>query len=73
MEEMLATVQRRHENKVADLQTTVDKLFKVGFPHSVDRFYEEGIVLSYIVEENMMVPAHVLGKFLQHNSLPELS
>lgn len=32
MEEILVTLQRKHENKVADLQTTVDKLLKVGFP-----------------------------------------
>lgn len=32
MEEMLASVQRKYENKVADLQTTVDKLLKVSLP-----------------------------------------
>lgn len=32
MEEILAGVQTKYENKVADLQTTVDKLLKVGFP-----------------------------------------
>lgn len=32
MEEILASVQRKYENKVADLQTTVDKLLKVSFP-----------------------------------------
>lgn len=32
MEEILAGVQRKYENKVADLQTSVDKLLKVGFP-----------------------------------------
>lgn len=49
MEEVLATLQRKHENKVADLQTTVDKLLKVGFPtrrylicsSSAVRLYEE--------------------------------
>lgn len=32
MEEILASVQRKYENKVADLQTTVDKLLKVSLP-----------------------------------------
>lgn len=32
MEDILASVQRKYENKVADLQTTVDKLLKVSFP-----------------------------------------
>lgn len=32
MEGVLATVQRKHENKVADLRATVDRLLKVGFP-----------------------------------------
>lgn len=31
MEETFANVQRKYENKVADLQTTVDKLLKVSF------------------------------------------
>lgn len=32
MEDILASVQRKYENKVADLQTTVDKLLKVSLP-----------------------------------------
>lgn len=32
MEEMLATVQRKHENKVTDLHATLDRLLKVGLP-----------------------------------------
>lgn len=34
MEEILANVQRKHENKVSDLQTTVDRLIKVGGSHA---------------------------------------
>lgn len=30
MEEILAAVQWKHKNKVEDLQTTVDRLIKVG-------------------------------------------
>lgn len=34
MEDILASVQRKHGNKVADLQTTVDRLLQVGFSHT---------------------------------------
>uniref|UniRef100_A0A7N6F5U0 EF-hand domain-containing protein n=1 Tax=Anabas testudineus TaxID=64144 RepID=A0A7N6F5U0_ANATE len=32
MEGIMATVQRKHENEVADLQATIDRLLKVGLP-----------------------------------------
>lgn len=31
MEGVTATMQRKHENEVADLHATVDRLLKVGF------------------------------------------
>lgn len=34
MEEMMATVQRKHKNEVADLHAAVDRLLKVVFPHT---------------------------------------
>lgn len=40
MEEMMATVQRKHKNEVADLHAAVDRLLKVVFPtqHALSLF-----------------------------------
>lgn len=67
MEEILVTLQRKHENKVADLQTTVDKLLKVGFPTHMNfvcsssffRLFEEG-VFPYFMKDDIEVS--FLGK-----------
>uniref|UniRef100_A0A8C9XT38 RAS and EF-hand domain containing 2 n=1 Tax=Sander lucioperca TaxID=283035 RepID=A0A8C9XT38_SANLU len=41
MEGVIATMQRKHDNKVADLHATVDRLLKVGFPtqHAFTLFF----------------------------------
>lgn len=46
MEEILANVQRKHENRVSDLQATVDRLIKVGWSR-MKRFNGENSVTAY--------------------------
>lgn len=83
MEEILVTLQRKHENKVADLQTTVDKLLKVGFPTHMGficssfffRLFAEG-VFPYFMKDD--IKGSFLGKPLvyqrnEQSFLPKFS
>lgn len=47
MEGIMATVQRKHKNEVADLQATVDRLLKVSFltQHMFTLFFHGKLVM----------------------------
>lgn len=64
MEGIMTTMQRKHENEVADLHASVDRLLKVGFNHTnvhlhllcistVNKLCNDGIMFSYVMKNSV--------------------
>lgn len=51
MEDVVASMQRKHRNEVSELQATVDRLVKVALSHSVCLVYDVDIIMTSTTDE----------------------